>query len=238
MRIFELPSRGKHLFNDQRTARIAIYMYAFRRIEMIFTFRPFWNEWHVTRAHAIRPGVGSVERTDGREEKNNVRPETWTRRTYRPARSNFIPEQTREVERRAKWKWPTDTCPLLSKEVPRILSAPFTVSSIASEEEWRGPPLSRLPSPLSPLSPPLLSSLPLETRRRQMRRSSNLRTGSLLRGETTIKRWVVIKRGMRGTHLPMTREIYAITILFWEKVSRKCRFRIPIPIISSSYAVL
>lgn len=130
MRIFELPSRGKHLFNEQHccTARIAIYMYAFRRIEMIFTFRPFWNEWHVTRAHAIRPGVGSVERTDGREEKNNVRPETWTRRTYRPARSNFIPEQTREVERRAKWKWPTDTCPLLSKEVPRILSAPFTVS--------------------------------------------------------------------------------------------------------------
>lgn len=91
-------------------------------------FGPFETSG-VTRAHAIRPvRVGSVERTDGREEKNNVRPETWTRRTYRPARSNFIPEQTREVERRAKWKWPTDTCPLLSKEVPRILSAPFTVS--------------------------------------------------------------------------------------------------------------
>lgn len=126
MRIFELPSRGKHLFNDQHccTARIAIYMYAFRRIEMIFTFRPFWNEWHVTRAHAIRPvWEVSNERMEGR------RRITYDRKRGRGGRTGRLEviSYPNKPGRRAKWK-PTDTCPLLSKEVPRILSAPFTVS--------------------------------------------------------------------------------------------------------------
>lgn len=56
--------------------------------------------------------VASVER----KEKNNARPETSMKRTYR-TRNNFIPERT---EKRDESGQPT---PARSKEVPWILSA-------------------------------------------------------------------------------------------------------------------
>lgn len=94
----------KHLCNDER-ARIARCIHIFRRIEMILTFKTS----DVTR-HTPMLRVASVER----KEKNNARPETSMKRTYR-TRNNFIPEQTRDESGQ-----PT---PARSKEVPWILSA-------------------------------------------------------------------------------------------------------------------
>lgn len=72
---------------------------------MILTFETS----DVTR-HTPMLRVASVER----KEKNNARPETSMKRTYR-TRNNFIPEQTRDESGQ-----PT---PARSKEVPWILSA-------------------------------------------------------------------------------------------------------------------